>query len=38
MRVPGVEEGKERKACEERTEAHRRWVGDDADGACRGID
>jgi hypothetical protein len=32
------DEGKERKAVVERSEAHRRWVGDDSDGACRGID
>lgn len=38
MRAPGVDEGKERKAVDERTAAHRRWVGDDGDGACRGID
>ena len=39
MRTPGVEEGKERKAVAERSEAHRRWIGEDGDdGACRGID
>jgi hypothetical protein len=38
LRIAGVEPGKERKAVVERSEAHRRWVGEDGDGACRGID
>jgi hypothetical protein len=39
LRISGVDQGKERKAVVERSEAHRRWVGDeDGDGACRGID
>jgi hypothetical protein len=39
MRTQGAGDGKERKAVAERSEAHRRWIGEDGDdGACRGID
>jgi hypothetical protein len=38
MTTPGADDGKERKAVAERSEAHRRWIGEDVDGACRGID
>lgn len=38
LRTPGVEEGRERKAVIERSERYRRWIGEDGDGACRGID
>jgi hypothetical protein len=40
-RKPGVDDddGRERKAVNDRSDAHRRWVGEDGDdGACRGID
>jgi hypothetical protein len=37
-RKPGADEERERRAVIERSEAHRRWIGDDGDGACRGID
>jgi hypothetical protein len=33
-----VESEKARKAVAERSEAHRRWIADDGDVACRGID
>jgi len=38
LRIMRTEEGKERKAIVERSEAHRRWIGEDLDGACRGFD
>lgn len=34
----GAEEGRERKATMDRCERYRRWIGEDGDGACRGID
>lgn len=36
---PGVDRAADaRAAVAERSEAHRRWVADDGDVACRGID
>jgi hypothetical protein len=38
LRKSGADDGRERKAVIERSERYRRWIGEDGDGACRGID